>query len=183
MTVQGASRQFAAAPQTPEEHVVGISDRKVAGDPDAIVTYALGSCVGVALYDEKAKIGGIAHIMLPDSAMISGGGTAPDSGINRMKFADTGVADLVSDMISRGARKENVEAKIAGGANMFGFIDGGMVKSIGDRNVEGVRAILGRLGIRIVSEDVGGDYGRTLCLDIAEGSVTVRSLGRITKEI
>jgi chemotaxis protein CheD len=160
-----------------EQHVVGISDRKVASAPDSIVTYALGSCVGVALYDVRSKIGGLAHIMLPDSGMVR------DAAVNRMKFADTGVADLVSEMVARGAVRGGVTAKIAGGSNMFRISDGSRLGNIGGRNVDGVRAALDRLGIKIVAEDVGRDYGRTLTFDLMTGKVSVQSLGKGTKEI
>jgi chemotaxis protein CheD len=159
------------------QHVVGISDRKVASAPDSIVTYALGSCVGVALYDASSKIGGLAHIMLPDSGMVR------DAEVNRMKFADTGVADLVSEMVARGAVCGGVTAKIAGGSNMFRISDGSLLGSIGGRNVDSVRAALDRLGIKIVAEDVGRDYGRTLTFDLMTGKVRVQSLGKGTKEI
>jgi chemotaxis protein CheD len=141
------------------------------------VTYALGSCVGVALYDRISKIGGLAHIMLPDSAM------APGIVADRMKFADTGVEDLVSEMISRGADPSGMTAKIAGGSNMFRISDGSRLAGIGDRNVESVKSALDRIGIRLVAEDVGCDYGRTLYFDLVTGNVKVQSLGKGTKEI
>jgi chemotaxis protein CheD len=160
-----------------EQHVVGISDRKVANAPDVMVTYALGSCVGVALYDDRTGIGGLAHIMLPDSRMISGGDKS------RMKFADTGVEDLAAEMAARGAGMKNVTAKIAGGANMFRLSDDSLIASIGCRNVDGVRAALGKLGIPIVAEDVGSDYGRTLFFDLGTGKVRIQSLGKGSKEM
>ncbi|MDR1496728.1 MAG: chemotaxis protein CheD [Clostridiales Family XIII bacterium] len=160
-----------------EQHVVGISDRKVANAPDSIVTYALGSCVGVTLYDGKTGIGGLAHIMLPDSRMISGGDKS------RMKFADTGIEDMAAEMVSHGADIKNVTAKLAGGANMFRLSDDSLIASIGRRNVDGARAALGRLGVRIVGEDVGSDYGRTLLFDLDTGKVKVQSLGKGSKEI
>jgi chemotaxis protein CheD len=160
-----------------EQHVVGISDRKVARAPDSIVTYALGSCVGVALCDGEAGVGGLAHIMLPDSKLISG------SAGSRMKFADTGIEDLASEMVSRGADMKRVRAKIAGGANMFSLSDDSLIARIGDRNVDGVRATLDRLGIRIVAEDIGSNYGRTMYFDIGTGKVRIQSLGKNVKEI
>jgi chemotaxis protein CheD len=159
-----------------EQYVVGISDRKVAGAPATMVTYALGSCVGVALYDGKSKIGGLAHIMLPDSNAISGAAN------NRMKFADTGIEDLVADMVSLGADMDEVTAKIVGGSNMFRIADDSLIASIGGRNVESVKDVLGGLGIRITAEDVGSDYGRTLYFDLETGKVKVQSLGRGVKE-
>jgi len=160
-----------------DQHVVGISDRNVSRAPDAIVTYALGSCVGVALYDEAAKIGGLAHIMLPDSSMIAG------SESSRMKFADTGIADLVAEMRSLGALPGRIRAKIIGGANMFRISDGSMIGSIGDRNVNEVKKTLDRLGIPIIAEDVGKDYGRTVFFDLVTGNVRVQSFGKNIKEM
>jgi chemotaxis protein CheD len=160
-----------------DQHVVGISDRNVSRAPGAIVTYALGSCVGVALYDEVAKIGGLAHIMLPDSNMIAGGQS------NRMKFADTGVADLVAEMRALGARPDRIRAKIVGGANMFRISDGSLIGSIGERNVNEVKKTLGRLGIPIIAEDVGKDYGRTVFFDLVTGNVRVQSCGKNIKEM
>jgi chemotaxis protein CheD len=160
-----------------EQHVVGISDRKVAGAPDTIVTYALGSCVGVALYDGKAKIGGLAHIMLPDSNMISGAEKS------RMKFADTGIEDLVADMVARGADRNRMTAKIAGGSNMFNLADDSRIASIGGRNVKSVKDTLDALGIRLAAEDTGSNYGRTLYFNLETGKVRVQSLGRGVKDI
>ena len=89
--------------------VVGISDYKLAKDPGVLVTYALGSCVGICIYDRRLKIGGLSHIMLPDSTMFTRGE------INRMKFADTAVGDMLQSLISKGADKRTLVAKIAGG--------------------------------------------------------------------
>ncbi|MDR0518784.1 MAG: chemotaxis protein CheD [Clostridiales Family XIII bacterium] len=168
-----------------EQRVVGISDRSVSAAPDEIVTFALGSCVGVALYDEAARIGGLAHIMLPDSSLrVSHGSRKPAlSAADRMKFADTGVEDMVAEMSSRGASVGRMKAKIAGGANMFGISDSSALGSIGGRNVHSVRAALGRLGIPIVAEDVGSDFGRTMFLDLATGKVRVKSFVREVNEI
>jgi chemotaxis protein CheD len=201
--------------------VVGISDRSVARAPDTIVTYALGSCVGVALYDEAAGVGGLAHIMLPESsggAGASGGGilsrAAPRPAQNdgrsdnggvagasgdgagdessgaaivgaqyRMRYADTGVEDLALEMQTAGAARERIVAKIAGGANMFRMADDSPIASIGDRNVRGVRDALGRLGIPVVAEDTGRDYGRTMHFDLGTGKVMVQALGRNSIEI
>jgi chemotaxis protein CheD len=160
-----------------EPHIVGISDRKVANAPDVIATYALGSCVGVALYDGGTRVGGLAHIMLPDSGMVSGGS------LNRMKFADTGVADMVVEMLARGAQMGGITAKLVGGANMFRLSGDSLIANIGERNIENVRAALDKLGIEIVAEDVGKDYGRTLFFDLATGKARVQSLGKGVKEI
>jgi chemotaxis protein CheD len=166
--------------------VVGISDRSVARAPGTIVTYALGSCVGVALYDEAAGVGGLAHIMLPESG---GGAVGESSGAAivgaqyRMRYADTGVEDLALEMQAAGAAGGRIVAKIAGGANMFRMSDDSPIASIGDRNVRSVRDALGRLGIPIVAEDTGRDYGRTMYFDLGTGKVMVQALGRNSIEI
>jgi chemotaxis protein CheD len=173
-----------------EQRVVGISDRNVSAAPCEIATYALGSCVGVALYDGSALIGGLAHIMLPDSSMAAGAnfGAARGTGaglgsVDRMKFADTGVEDMVAEMSSLGANVQRMRAKLAGGANMFGFEEDSSIGGIGARNVRGVKRALGRLGIPIVAEDVGADFGRTLFFDLSTGKVRIESFGKYVKEL
>ena len=110
---------------------VGIADLNVVKYPDVLATYALGSCVGICLYDHKAKIAGMAHIMLPSSA------ESQTENDNMRRYADTGVAELIRKMCSYGAKKRRITAKIAGGAQMFsGDSD---VFSVGERNVAAVK--------------------------------------------
>ncbi|MDR2088280.1 MAG: chemotaxis protein CheD [Clostridiales Family XIII bacterium] len=154
---------------------VGISDYAVARAPDVIVTYALGSCVGICLYDNAKKIGGLSHIMLPDSSM------APRGETNRMKFADTAVADITRDLKNMGAGR--LTAKIAGGAQMFATPATGAMGNIGERNVKAVKAALAALRIPIIAEDTGRDYGRTVFFDVATGIMKVQSIGRSTHEL
>jgi chemotaxis protein CheD len=158
-------------------HIVGISDRRVARSPDIISTYALGSCIGVALYDPTTHIGGLAHIMLPDSAIAGG------EPVDRKRFADTAVPDMVREMSARGADMTRVTAKLAGGANMFNISGDTPIASIGSRNLAGVKRALSDIGIRVVAEDTGHNYGRTLHFDLATGSLNVQSLGKSNKEI
>lgn len=152
--------------------VVGISDQKVAFPPDTITTYALGSCVCICLYDNLRRIGGLAHILLPEAF-------GDVSGQNIYKFADTAIEALVRGMVKKGSAQLHLTAKIAGGANMF-VTDG---KSIGDRNVETVQNELRRLRIRIVGQDTGANYGRTAVFNVEDGSLTVKTLGRGNKVI
>ncbi|MDR0853982.1 MAG: chemotaxis protein CheD [Clostridiales Family XIII bacterium] len=161
-----------------ENVLVGISDFKTAKKPDVLVTYALGSCVGICLIDSDTGVGGMSHIMLPDSGIKKNAGVS-----DRMKFADTAIGDLVNDLTRAGARKENLKAKIAGGADMFNFDGESFISTIGKRNVDAVREQLGNLGIPILSEDVGENYGRTLHFDLATGGVTVNSIGKDSNEI
>ena len=156
--------------------VVGISDYKLARYPNVFVTYALGSCVGICLYDKQLKIGGLSHIMLPESTMFN------KSDINRMKFADTAIADLVQDLIRLGADRRRLTAKIAGGAQMFEAQPGSMVGTIGNRNAASVKNTLSSLRIPILAEDTGSNYGRTVYFDLDTGIMKVQSLSRSIRE-
>lgn len=147
--------------------VVGISDQQVASSPDALITYALGSCVGICIYDHLRKIGGLSHILLPEAYAGCGSG-------NTYKFADTAIRALVSAMERMGCSPVRMSAKIAGGANMFAT----GINSIGDRNVETVKRELQSLRIRIIAEDTGADYGRTVEFFPGDGSVLVKTAGR-----
>jgi len=146
---------------------VGISDWKIESPPKGIITYALGSCVGIALYDKGKKIAGLSHIMLPES---KGSGEAV---INRMKFADTAIPDMLAKMVAMGASKTAIQAKIAGGAVMFKV--GSDRFNIGERNVVAVKAALMALRIPIIAQDTGKDFGRTMIVDSATGAVTIKS--------
>ncbi|MDR2771466.1 MAG: chemotaxis protein CheD [Clostridiales Family XIII bacterium] len=154
---------------------VGISDYAVSRAPDVIVTYALGSCVGICLYDNAKKIGGLSHIMLPDSSM------APRGETNRMKFADTAIVDIARDLRNMGAGR--LTAKIAGGAQMFATPAMGAMGNIGERNAKAVKAALAALRIPIIAEDTGRDYGRTVFFDLATGIMKVQSIGKSTHEL
>ncbi len=153
---------------------VGISDRKVCRAPDELATYALGSCVAVCLWDSTAKVAGMAHIMLPNSEEIPN-----DNNVN--KFADTAIKRLYEDMLLSGASKGGIIAKAAGGANMLGGI--GILSNIGERNAEAVTAQLKRLGIPLVAEDMGLNYGRTVYFRAEDGQMTVTSGLKGTKII
>ncbi len=157
--------------------VVGISDYKVARNPNVFVTYALGSCVGICLYDKQLKIGGLSHIMLPESSMFN------KSDINRMKFADTAIVDMVQDLMRLGADRKRLTAKIAGGAQMFEVQQGSLVGTIGDRNVVSVKNVLHSLKIPIIAEDTGLNYGRTVYFDLETGIMKVQSLSRSIREL
>ncbi|MDR0874712.1 MAG: chemotaxis protein CheD [Clostridiales Family XIII bacterium] len=157
---------------------VGISDYKTSKSPDTLVTYALGSCVGIFLYDPASRIGGLSHIMLPSSSLRTN-----DAADNRMKYADTAISDMLASMESLGAGRDFIHAKIAGGANMFGKMDGSFIDTIGDRNVDAVRQELARLGIPLIAEDVGANYGRTVHFNLKDGSVEIQSIGKEKREL
>lgn len=155
---------------------VGMADLKVAKAPDILTTLGLGSCVGIALYDSTTKIGGLAHIMLPDSTQIK-------NNSNVAKFADTAIEELIEQMVSSGARNTRLIAKIAGGAHMFEFKNMDDMMRIGTRNVNAVIECLEAFRIPIVASDTGSNYGRTVELHTATGVFVVKTIGHGVKEI
>ena len=120
---------------------VKMADLNIAIAPDRLKTTGLGSCVGIVLYDKKSKIGGMAHIMLPSSKMVSIGE------INEAKYADTAIPAMLAEMIKKGADKNYIIAKLAGGSQMFQFKTANDLMRIGPRNVESSREILNELKI------------------------------------
>lgn len=160
-----------------EEIKVGIAEWKAAHNPARLITLGLGSCVGIALYNPRSSIGGLAHIMLPDSKQFQ-------DVSNRAKFADLAIPDLLEAMLRMGARRASIVAKIAGGAQMFSAADNRTkTLNIGERNVIASRKVLEDLGIPILAADTGGNYGRTLILDTTNGKVYIKTIGRATKEM
>ena len=157
---------------------VGISDYKTSKAPDTLVTYALGSCVGIMLYDAQAQIGGLSHIMLPSSSL-KADGIVDD----RMKYADTAIPDMIASLEKLGANPKALKAKIAGGANMFNTKGTSFVDTIGLRNVEAVHHALAEYGIPLVAEDVGENYGRTVYFLLEDGVVKIQSVNKSVNEI
>lgn len=155
---------------------VGMADLNICKSPDVITTLGLGSCIGIALYDPATKVGGLAHIMLPDSTKIK-------NNANIAKFADSGIEELVSRMVSAGASKVRLVAKIAGGAKMFEVSGLSDVGNIGARNAEASKAKLKELGIRLLAEDTGLNYGRTVELHCETGEFYIKSVGKQIKII
>ena len=155
---------------------VGMADLKVIKAPGILTTLGLGSCVGIVLYDRINKIAGLAHPMLPSSVEIS-------NNQNKAKFVDTGIDLLLEKMLKKGANKYSIVAKIAGGAQMFSFNSNNSIVKIGERNVLATRQKLRDLGIKIISEDTGGNYGRTIQFNSEDGSLIVKTLGHGTKVI
>ena len=155
---------------------VGMADLNLCRDPDIITTLGLGSCIGIALYDPSTKIGGLAHIMLPDS-------TKMRNNSNIAKFADTGIEELLNRMFKAGAVKSRLVAKIAGGAKMFEVSGLSDIGNVGQRNAEASRAKLKQLGIRLIAEDTGLNYGRTVELHCDNGDYYIKSVGKPLKII
>lgn len=147
---------------------VHVADYAVATS-GTISTVGLGSCVAIILYDPVAKVGGLAHVLLPTEAM------SRDRS-NPAKFPATVVPILLDRMRDLGAIGNRLRAKIVGGASMFGNLipPGGV--NIGERNVAAVRQVLAGAKIPIVAEDTGSDYGRSVYLNVADGAVEVRSV-------
>lgn len=152
----------------PDKIIVGISDMKIVKNPDSLISYALGSCVGICLYDPVMKIAGMAHILLPDSK------TFPNDG-NIFKFADTSLEYMIKKMIESGSTKSRIIAKIAGGAQLFAHESKNESMRIGDRNVKSVKQKLNELKVRLVAEDTGLNYGRTVELFSEDGVVKISS--------
>ncbi len=151
---------------------VGMADLKICFSPDGLTTLGLGSCVGIALRDPVTKIGGLAHIMLPDSTAIR------SEIINIPKFADTAIVELIKLMEKRGANKNRLTAKIAGGATMFAFQSKSELVRIGERNVEATKTMLAALKIPILAEDTGKNYGRTVIFYPETGDYVIRAVGK-----
>lgn len=151
---------------------VGMADLKTCKSPDGVITLGLGSCVGIAIRDPITLIGGLAHIMLPDSTSIR------NSQSNIAKFADTGIEELVRQMELLGAKRSRMVAKIAGGATMFAFEGKNNMMQVGDRNVEATKAKLKQLNIPILAEDTGANYGRTVTFFPETGEFYIRTVGR-----
>lgn len=156
---------------------VGMADLKTCHSPDGLTTLGLGSCIGIAIRDPMTKIGGLAHIMLPDSTAIRG------SGQNIAKFADTGIAELVRQMEKLGASKSRMTAKLAGGATMFAFQSKSDMVQVGARNAEAAVKKLRELGIPILAQDTGENYGRTVIFYPETGDYIIRAVGRPERTI
>lgn len=155
---------------------VGMADYKVGKNPSSLISYGLGSCVGIAVYDPVSKVGGLAHIMLPDS-------TQARSTENPAKFADTCLPLMLDEILKLGAVKSRLAVKIAGGAQMFTFANATDVMRVGERNVEAVKAVLKKLDLRILAEDTGGNYGRTVELKLDSGVYKVKTIDKGEKEL
>lgn len=155
---------------------VGMADLNICKSPDTITTLGLGSCVGIAIYDPVTKIGGLAHVMLPDSRKIK-------NNSNIAKFADTGITELVNRMVRAGANRRRMVAKIAGGAKMFEVSGPDTLGNIGLKNALASKERLRELGIRLIAEDTGLNYGRTVELHCDTGEYYIKSVGHPLKII
>jgi len=156
--------------------VVGIGEFQVSDDPEEIlVTYSLGSCVGVVVYEPFRRVGGMLHFMLPDSE-INLERAREKPGV----FADTGIPLLLQSCKALGADLKKLQVKLVGGAELLGSSDFFL---IGKRNVTSARKILWQNGLFIKAQEVGGHVNRTVSLEIATGKVLVKIPGEGVKEI
>jgi chemotaxis protein CheD len=148
--------------------VVGVGDCCVTSDPEnVLITYALGSCVGLAVYDPVAHVGGLLHFMLPCAPP----GSA-QSGKSPWTYADSGIPMLFREAYEHGAKKSRLRVRAAGGAQIM---DESGIFNIGQRNCVALRKILWKAGVMLAAEDMGGSQARTMRLEIASGRVLLRS--------
>ena len=155
---------------------VGMADLKVGRAPDTLTTLGLGSCIGLTLYDPVSKIGGLVHYMLPDSTKLK-------NNTNIAKFGDTGIRELLKQVLASGANQRRLVAKIAGGACMFEMSGLSSVGTVGARNAEAAKEILKELKIPLVAEDTGLNYGRTVELKCETGEYVIKAVGKQIKVI
>ena len=160
-------------PRNVNDIKVGMGDIAVSRSPDVLTIIGLGSCVGVAFYYPKERIGGLAHIMLPDS-------TKSRNTTSREKFADTGLAIMLDRIRKAGAEPMWMTARLIGGASMF-KTTGGMpgtpgsaMFNIGENNVHACREFMRKERIKIIGEEVMGSTGRTMRFDLSTGKIYVR---------
>ena len=158
------------------EIVVGISDLKVSKNPeDVLVTYALGSCICLAVYDPHVKVGGLLHFMLPDSSL-----DAVKAKETPAMFADTGIPILFKSCYSHGAEKSRMIVKVAGGASI---LDDANYFRIGQKNITALRKIFWRNNVMIDAEDTGKNCNRTVRLEVANGKCILKSSDGTVKEL
>lgn len=156
--------------------VVGVSDMKISSDVESVlVTYSLGSCIGIAVYDPVARVGGILHFMLPDSSI-----DPVKADRNPYMFADTGIPRLFKAAYQLGAKKQRMKIIVAGGAQILdqkGFFN------IGKRNHLAVRKMFWKNNVMIDYEDIGGNVNRTVRMAVGSGKVWLKVSGREMVEI
>ena len=150
--------------------VVGVADMAASNDPGAdLVTYSLGSCLGITVYDPSRKIGGLLHVMLPDSKI-----DPAKAGTSPFMFVDTGVPRLFHAVYNLGAQRGNLVVKAVGGAQ---FLDPNGVFNIGERNQTALTHLLSRNGHSLHNRDLGGVASRTIRLDLTTGTIAIQSPG------
>lgn len=149
---------------------VGMADYKIARAPDKLLTAGLGSCIGICLFDKGLKTGAMAHIMLPSSQ-------ASSKNQNRAKFADSALEEVLCELDKEGVSRSRLFAKIAGGAQMFKFMGDSDIMKIGHRNAAAVEENLRKHRIKLLAQDVGGNFGRTILFDPSSGELLIKTIG------
>jgi chemotaxis protein CheD len=156
--------------------IVGIGDMKVSNDPESVlVTYSLGSCIGLAIYDPVAKVGGLLHYMLPDSSL-----DVQKARKNSYMFGDTGIPVLFKETYKFGAKKNRLKIIVVGGSQI---LDQKGLFNIGKRNHTVLRKMFWKNNVMIDFEDVGGTLNRTLKLEIKTGQAWLKIAGAGMKKI
>jgi chemotaxis protein CheD len=150
----------------PRELIVRVADLRVGVADDVLITQGLGSCVAILLHDAEARIGGLAHVLLPSPALSRSNG-------NPAKFPQSAVPRLLELMQADGARMSRISARLVGGASMFAALAPPGTINMGERNLVAARQVLRTHGVPLVAEAVGGDYGRTVRLNVGDGRVEV----------
>lgn len=154
---------------TRPEIIVRVADLRIGTADDVLVTVGLGSCVAIVLHDAAAQVGGLAHVLLPSTALARADG-------NPGRCAQTAVPALLEQMAAQGADPRRLRARIIGGASMFAALAAPGTVQMGERNVVASRQVLGAHGVPVIGEDVGADYGRTVRFRVADGGVVVSSV-------
>lgn len=158
------------------ELVVRVADLRSGLENDTLVTVGLGSCVAIMLHDPEARVGGMAHILLPSPAL-----SRRDS--NPAKFPQTAIPRLLELMVAEGAHPHRITARLAGGASMFAALAPPGTIQMGERNLVAARQVLNTHGVPLVGEAVGGDFGRTVRLRVCDGTVEVSTVAHGTRHL
>ena len=154
---------------------VGIAGMKLLQGSGILITYALGSCIGLCFHDPRLHLGALLHVMLPLNM--------EPGRKNTMKYADTGLRETLKLMEAKGASRSRITAKIAGGAKMFSVSGSSNVSNIGERNALAAKEKLRQLRIRLIAEDTGLNYGRTVELHCETGDFYIKAIGKLVKKI
>ncbi len=153
-----------------------MGDMKMVSSPKRLITRALGSCLGITFYNPDKKTGAMAHPMLPDidkAKMKS----------NPNRYVNSVIIRALDEMEKIGVLKNGLEIKIFGGAHMFSFITSDSLLNVGEKNIEVAKELLGKLGLKILAEEVGGTFGRTIELNLENGKVFVDTVSWGRKEV
>jgi chemotaxis protein CheD len=151
------------------ELLVRVAELRTGTADDVLVTVGLGSCVAILLHDAQARVGGMAHVLLPSPALARSDG-------NPAKFPQSAVPHLLQLMTAAGARQDRITARLAGGASMFASLAPPGAVQMGERNLVAARQALGSSGVPLVGEAVGGDFGRTVRLRVEDGRVEISTV-------